>query len=42
MNGEEWHFLDSADAKLVCSDLSSKLNLMGWYNIPTRPYFVLG
>lgn len=27
-------FLDSADAKLVCSDLSSKLNLTGWYNIP--------
>lgn len=27
-------FLESADAKLVCSDLSSKLNLMGWYNIP--------
>ena len=34
MNGEEWHFLESADAKLVCSDLSSKLNLTGWYNIP--------
>jgi flavorubredoxin len=27
-------FLDSADVKLVCSDLSSKLNLTGWYNIP--------
>ena len=26
--------LDSADAKLVCSDLSSKLNLAGWYNVP--------
>ena len=24
----------SANAKLVCSELSSKLNLMGWYNIP--------
>jgi flavorubredoxin len=35
---DEWggmEFLDSADAKLVCSDLSSKLNMMGWYNIPT-------
>ncbi|HET7643143.1 MAG TPA: hypothetical protein VFK40_06520 [Nitrososphaeraceae archaeon] len=34
---DEWGgmtFLESADAKLVCSDLSSKLNLMGWYNIP--------
>jgi len=27
-------FLESANAKLVCSELSSKLNLMGWYNIP--------
>ena len=27
-------FIDCADAKLVCSDLSSKLNLAGWYNIP--------
>src|SRR5918996_3095855 len=35
---DEWGgmaFLDSADATLVCSDLSSKLNLTGWYNIPT-------
>ena len=34
---DEWggmEFLESADAKLVCSDLSSKLNLMGWYNVP--------
>ncbi len=34
---DEWGgmaFLDSADARLVCSDLSSKLNLTGWYNIP--------
>ena len=34
---DEWGgmaFLESADAKLVCSDLSSKLNMMGWYNIP--------
>jgi flavorubredoxin len=34
---DEWggmEFLDSADARLVCSDLSSKLNLTGWYNIP--------
>ncbi len=27
-------FLESAYAKLVCSDLSSKLKMMGWYNIP--------
>ena len=27
-------FLESADAKLVCSDLSSKLNLTGWHNVP--------
>src|ERR671917_1272775 len=34
---DEWGgmaFLESADAKLVCSDLSSKLNLTGWYNVP--------
>jgi flavorubredoxin len=34
---DEWGgmaFLDSANANLVCSDLSSKLNLTGWYNIP--------
>lgn len=34
---DEWggmQFLDSANAKLVCSDLSSKLNLAGWYNVP--------
>ena len=34
---DEWGgiaFLESANAKLVCSELSSKLNLMGWYNIP--------
>ena len=34
---DEWGgmaFLESANAKLVCSDLSSKLNIMGWYNIP--------
>jgi flavorubredoxin len=34
---DEWGgmaFLASADAKLVCSDLSSKLNLTGWYNVP--------
>ena len=34
---DEWggmEFLESADAELVCSDLSSKLNLTGWYNIP--------
>ena len=34
---DEWggmEFLGSTNAKLVCSDLSSKLNLMGWYNIP--------
>lgn len=34
---DEWggmEFLESANAKLVCSDLSSKLNMMGWYNVP--------
>jgi flavorubredoxin len=34
---DEWGgmaFLDSTDAKLVCSDLTSKLNLTGWYNVP--------
>jgi flavorubredoxin len=34
---DEWggmEFLKSPKAKLVCSDLSSKLNLSGWYNIP--------
>jgi flavorubredoxin len=34
---DEWGgmgFLESANAKLVCSELSSKLNIMGWYNIP--------
>jgi flavorubredoxin len=37
LKSDEWGgitFLESADAKLVCSDLSSKLNMMGWYNIP--------
>jgi len=35
---DEWggiEFLKCPKAKLVCSDLSSKLNLMGWYNVPT-------
>ena len=27
-------FLESAYAKVVCSDLSSRLNMSGWYNIP--------
>lgn len=34
---DEWGgmaFLESVGAKLVCSDLSSKLNMMGWYNVP--------
>jgi flavorubredoxin len=34
---DEWGgmaFLDSANAKLVCSDLTSKLNLTGWHNVP--------
>jgi flavorubredoxin len=33
---DEWGgmaFLDSAEAKLVCSDLSSKLNLAGWHGM---------
>jgi flavorubredoxin len=35
---DEWggmQFLKCPKAKLVCSDLSSKLNLVGWYNVPT-------
>jgi flavorubredoxin len=35
---DEWggmEFLKSPRVKLVCSDLSSKLNLIGWYNVPT-------
>ncbi len=42
---DEWGgitFLESADAKLVCSDLSSKLNMTGWYNIPLDHLSVLG
>ena len=34
---DEWggmKFLKSPKARLVCSDLSSKLNLTGWYNMP--------
>jgi flavorubredoxin len=34
---DEWGgmaFLNSADAKLVCSDLTSKLNLTGWHDVP--------
>ena len=34
---DEWGgmaFLDSPDAKLVCSDLTSKLNLTGWHDVP--------
>ena len=34
---DEWggmEFLKSPNAKLVCSDLSSKLNLTSWYNVP--------
>jgi len=34
---DEWggmQFLKSPNARLVCSDLSSKLNLTGWYDIP--------
>ena len=34
---DEWggmEFLKAPRSKLVCSDLSSKLNLTGWYNIP--------
>src|SRR5215467_2407139 len=29
------NFLKSPKAKLVCSDLSSKLNLTGWQNVPS-------
>jgi flavorubredoxin len=34
---DEWggmKFLKAPKTKLVCSDLSSKLNLTGWYNVP--------
>lgn len=34
---DEWggmYFLKAPRARLVCSDLSSKLNLTGWYNVP--------
>jgi flavorubredoxin len=34
---DEWggmEFLRAPKAKLLCSDLSSKLNLTGWYNVP--------
>jgi flavorubredoxin len=34
---DEWggmEFLKSPNARLVCSELSSKLNLTGWYNMP--------
>ena len=34
---DEWggmEFLKAPKAKLLCSDLSSKLNLAGWYNMP--------
>lgn len=36
---DEWggmKFVKAPRAKLICSDLSSKLNLMGWYEIPTN------
>ena len=35
---DEWggmEFLKAPKAKLLCSDLSSKLNLTGWYNVPS-------
>ena len=35
---DEWGgmaFLESANAKLVCSDLTSKLNLAGWHGVPS-------
>lgn len=34
---DEWggmEFLKSPKARLICSDLSSRLNLTGWYNMP--------
>jgi flavorubredoxin len=34
---DEWggmEFLKAPKAKLLCSDLSSKINLTGWYNVP--------
>ena len=35
MNGVEWNFLNVRRQSWFGSDLSSKLNLMGWYNVPT-------
>ncbi|HKX82216.1 MAG TPA: FprA family A-type flavoprotein [Nitrososphaera sp.] len=35
---DEWggmEFLRSPNTKLLCSQLSSQLNLMGWYNVPS-------
>jgi flavorubredoxin len=40
---DEWggmEFLRCPKAKLICSDLSSKLNLMGWHNVPTDHIFL--
>ena len=33
---DEWgmEFLKAPKVKLLCSDLSSKLNLRGWHNVP--------
>ena len=36
---DEWggmDFLKAPNARLVCSDLSSKLNLTGWHNVPVN------
>ena len=36
---DEWggmEFLQSPKIRLECSDLSSKLNLTGWYNVPVN------
>jgi len=36
---DEWggmEFLQAPRVRLVCSDLSSKLNLTGWYNVPVN------
>ena len=42
---DEWggmEFLKAPKAKLLCSDLSSKLNLRGWHSVPADHISFLG
>jgi len=34
MSGEEWIFSNHPKTRLLCSELTSKLNLTGWNNVP--------